>query len=125
MKTKICSLILPGLLLLGVSMAGHAQNTPGYNNKIPEGILTPDSVETSIGTLKFFDGAPYAETAEKVYDYLDTMRGVDTFLKGMPGASLDALIKGIDLRQIDGFQLPVPDGQYLHHVCPTHSRPGT
>ncbi len=59
-----------------------------------DSISTPDKVETSIGTLKFFDGAPYPETAEKVYDYLDTMRGVDTFLKGMPGASLDALIKG-------------------------------
>ena len=94
MKTKIGSLILPGLLLMGVSTAGHAQNTPGYNNKIPEGILTPDTVETSIGTLKFFDGAPYPETAQKVYDYLDTMRAVDTFLKGMPGASVDALIKG-------------------------------
>jgi hypothetical protein len=86
--------ILVSLLLLGVSTAGHAQSTPGYNNKIPEGIMTPDTVETSIGTLKFFDGAPYPETAEKVYDYLDTMRGVDAFLKGMPGASLDALIKG-------------------------------
>ena len=94
MKTKIGSLILPGLLLMGVSTAGHAQDTPGYNNKIPEGILTPDTVETSIGTLKFFDGAPYPETAQKVYDYLDTMRAVDTFLKGMPGASVDALIKG-------------------------------
>jgi len=57
-------------------------------------IQTPDMVETSIGTLRFLDGAPSAATAEKVYDYLDRMRGVDTFLKGMPGASLQALIKG-------------------------------
>ena len=86
--------ILSSLLLLGVSSAGAAQNTPGYNNRIPDSILTPDTVETGIGSLKFFDGAPYPETAQKVYDYLDTMRGVDAFLKGMPGASLDALIKG-------------------------------
>jgi hypothetical protein len=51
-------------------------------------------VETSIGTLEFLDGAPYPETAEKVYDYLDTMRGVDAFLKGIPGASLHMLIEG-------------------------------
>ena len=50
-------------------------------------IQTPDKVETSIGTLKFIDGAPLPETADKIYDYLDTMRGVDAFLKGMPGAS--------------------------------------
>ena len=60
---------------------------------IPEGILTPDKVETSIGTLKFFDGAPMHETAEKVYEYLDTMRGVDAFLKGMPAASMYALLE--------------------------------
>jgi hypothetical protein len=56
--------------------------------------MTPDTVQTSIGTLKFLDGAPYPETAEKVYDYIDTMRACDTFLKGMPGASLLGLIEG-------------------------------
>ena len=30
--------------------------TPGYNQKIPDKIMTPDTVETRIGTLKFFDG---------------------------------------------------------------------
>ena len=57
-------------------------------------IKTPNKVETSIGALEFLDGAPLPETAEKAYDYLDTMRGVDAFLKGMPGASLQGLIKG-------------------------------
>ena len=57
-------------------------------------ISTPDWVKTSIGTLEFLDGAPLPKTAERVYDYLDTMRGVDAFLKGMPGASLQGLIKG-------------------------------
>ena len=52
---------------------------------IPPEITTPDSVETSIGTLKFLDGAPYPETAKKAYDYLDTMRGVDAFLLQLSG----------------------------------------
>ena len=39
-----------------------------------ESITTPEKVETSIGTLNFMDGAPSPETAQKVYDYLDTMR---------------------------------------------------
>jgi hypothetical protein len=30
--------------------------TPGYNNEIHEKIMTPDKVETRIGTLDFFDG---------------------------------------------------------------------
>ena len=57
-------------------------------------IHTPNSVETSIGTLKFIDGAPLPETAQKAYDYLDTMRAVDVFLKGIPAASIAELIKG-------------------------------
>ena len=39
--------------------------------KIPPQITTPDSVETSIGTLKFFDGLPDGDTVQKVFDNLD------------------------------------------------------
>jgi len=64
------------------------------SKEVLDSISTPNEVETSIGTLKFLDGAPLPETAEKVYNYLDTTRAMDTFLKGMPGASLKALIDG-------------------------------
>jgi hypothetical protein len=64
--------------------------------EIPAGIQTPDKVETSIGTLEFFDGVPSKATSEDVYDYLDKMRGVDAFLKAMPGASVRGLIKGLE-----------------------------
>jgi len=57
-------------------------------------ITTPDKVDTSIGTLKFLDGAPFPETAMKAYDFLDTARGVDAFLKGIPGASIYGLLNG-------------------------------
>jgi len=64
------------------------------SKEVLNSIQTPNEVETSIGILKFKDGAPLPETAEKVYNYLDTTRAMDTFLKGMPGASLKALIDG-------------------------------
>jgi hypothetical protein len=64
------------------------------SKEVLDSIMTPDTVQTSIGTLKFLDGAPYPETAEKVYDYLDTMRACDAFMKGMPGASVLGLIEG-------------------------------
>lgn len=64
------------------------------SKEVLDSISTPNEVETSIGTLKFLDGAPYPETAEKLYDYLDTARAADAFLKGMPGCSLLALIEG-------------------------------
>jgi hypothetical protein len=68
--------------------------TAQVSQDVLDSISTPNEVETSIGTLKFLDGAPLPETAEKVYDYLDTTRAMDTFLKGQPAASLVQLIKG-------------------------------
>ena len=46
---------------------------------IPPEITTPDSVETRIGTLKFFDGLPDKDTVEKCYDNLDFERAVEVF----------------------------------------------
>jgi hypothetical protein len=79
------------ILMVGF-LVGHA--SAEVSKEVLDSISTPNEVETSIGTLKFLDGAPYPETAKKVYDYLDTARAMDTFLKGMPGASLKALIDG-------------------------------
>ena len=61
---------------------------------IPSSITTPDSVDTHIGTLKFFDGFPDDATVEKVMDNLDFSRGVQAFLSGMPGASLVGMRTG-------------------------------
>nr|WP_272211126.1 hypothetical protein [Marinicella sp. W31]MDC2877010.1 hypothetical protein [Marinicella sp. W31] len=62
--------------------------------EIPESITTPDKVETSIGNLEFFDGVPSEQTVQTLYDNLDSMRGVQTFLAGYPAASAYALYDG-------------------------------
>lgn len=86
--------------LLAVGLVGALALTLGYavaattmkmTTPILPSIVTPDSVESRIVTLKFFDGFPDATTAEKVYDNLDWMRGVEAFLNAMPGASVEAL----------------------------------
>ena len=61
---------------------------------IPAQITTPDSVETRLGTLRFFDGFPDDATVEAIYDNLDFQRGVQAFLAAMPGASVYALREG-------------------------------
>ena len=83
-----------GLTLALCITSTWAQNTPGYNHPIPPEIMTPDSVETRIGTLKFFDGLPDKETTQKAYDNLDFMRGVEAFLNFIPAASIEALRRG-------------------------------
>jgi len=62
---------------------------------IPEGIATPDRLETSIGTLTSFDGVPDKETTQKVYDELDLQRATQAFLSTIQVASLVAMEEGI------------------------------
>src|SRR5208282_3779862 len=61
----------------------------------PPILITPDTVETSIGILKFKDGAPSAETAQKIYGTLDYTRGLDAFLNSYGGASTYAIRQGL------------------------------
>ena len=57
--------------------------------------MTPDTVETKyLGRLKFSDGRPSTETADKIYDHLAYLRGVQVFLNLMPAASLEAMRVG-------------------------------
>ena len=43
-----------GLLFFASLAAVAGSPTPGFNNLIPSEILTPDTVDTRIGTLQFF-----------------------------------------------------------------------
>lgn len=74
-------------------MAASVQ--PGYNTPVPEQITTPDRVVTSIGELRFDDGVPTHETAARLYDHLDFMRGVEAFLDCIPAASLEGIRRGM------------------------------
>jgi hypothetical protein len=76
-------------------MPAFGQTPPKYSAKVPPDITTPDTVQTRIGTLKFFDGLPDPETVQKVYDNLDFVRGVEAFLSGIPAASVYAACEGL------------------------------
>ena len=76
-------------------MTKSNQPTPNFNTHIPEKIMTPDSVETRIGTLKFYDGLPTKETAKLLFDNLDFMRGVEVFLNFIPATSIEGMRMGM------------------------------
>jgi hypothetical protein len=77
-------------VLAGCASTGSQTTAPKMKmtTDIPSSIITPDSVETRLGTLKFRDGFPDEATVEKVYDNLDFERGVQAYLTAMPGASV-------------------------------------
>ncbi|MHC4563584.1 MAG: DUF1254 domain-containing protein [Planctomycetota bacterium] len=94
MKVKV--ILLSTVVLVALAVAGRHPMlfTPKYNTLIPPEIMTPDKVETRIGTLEFFDGIPTKETAALLYDNLDFLRGVETFLNGIPAASMESIRRG-------------------------------
>jgi hypothetical protein len=84
------------LSALAVTTTAQAQAAPRHKmtTEIPPDITTPDSVETRLGTLKFFDRYRDEATVEKAYDNLDFMRGVEAFLNAMPGGSTEGIRVG-------------------------------
>jgi hypothetical protein len=81
----------------------YAQTPPKMKmtTPIPPSITTPDSVDTRIGTLNFFDGMPDPATVQKAYDNLDFARGVEVFLNTMPAASLYSMRRGLQSIGVD------------------------
>ena len=83
-------------LLLAFSAFAKEATKAKYSADVPEFLLTPDKVKTEfLGDLEFFDGMPSESTVKKTYDFLDLSRGVETFLNGIPAASLYAMLEGL------------------------------
>ena len=78
-KQALIGALLAATLVATATARDYTMTTP-----IAPGVATPNKVETSIGTLKLFDGYPSAETAEKVYDNLDRSRALQAYLLAIP-----------------------------------------
>ncbi len=79
------------ILLVKTCLAFDGLSTPGFNTLIPNKIMTPDTVSSRIGDLKFIDGLPTKDTATKVFNNLDFIRGVDVFLNFIPATSMESI----------------------------------
>ncbi len=68
------------------SRASAAPAVGSYRMATPiaPGVAVPDTLETSLGTLRLTDGFPTAETIETVYDNLDRSRALQAYLLGLP-----------------------------------------
>ena len=63
--------------------------------KIPDGIASPDKVDTRLGTLEFFDGFPNKATVKKINDNLDFQRAVQAYLLAMAPVNMVGLREGL------------------------------
>ena len=96
MKSLTIIIVFCGILLsISSAFAQDSEPTPGFNTPIPPEIMTPNSVPTRfLGSLEFSDGRPSKETADKLYDHLAYLRGVEAFLNLMPACSIEAMRLG-------------------------------
>ncbi len=85
-----------GFALASATEASSEVPAMKMTTEIPSSITTPDQVETSIGTLEFFDGIPTRETADAVYDTMDRARAVQAYVLGLPLVSMESLKTGAE-----------------------------
>jgi hypothetical protein len=79
-------------LVLAMSLAATARAE--VSSETIKALGAPDSIETSVGTLTFKDGAPSAETAQKVFDALDFTSALNVYNNSFRGASALGFHKG-------------------------------
>jgi hypothetical protein len=82
-------------LLIGSAVSPQAAENFKLTTPIPPGIAMPDSVETRLGTLMFFDGFPDQPTVEKIYDNLDFQRAVQAYLLALAPVNMAGLREGL------------------------------
>ncbi len=88
-------IILSSIVLGALSLTVQAQSVSmKMTTDIPQEIITPDKVETRIGTLNFKNGMPDKETIQTVYDHIDFARAVEVYLNTLPGVSMWSIRKG-------------------------------
>jgi hypothetical protein len=81
-------------MAMSLAAVGCLSGTALAESEIPPSLVTPEKVETRIGTLEFKDSAPSAATLEKVYDYLDFTHAFRAFADTLQGVSIQALRQG-------------------------------
>lgn len=81
---KIIALGFSALCLMALSAIPANAEQYKMQTPIQPGIISPDAVETRLGTLKFFGGFPDNATVEKLYDNLDFQRAVQAYLLALP-----------------------------------------
>ena len=93
MQPVSAAAVLAAATAMGMGCAGHALGGP--NDGIPKTLITPDRIESRIGTLEFKDGVPTDATAERLYNTIDFTFAYRAFMDNMRGVSIRAIIKGL------------------------------
>lgn len=98
MKHIIVMVLTTTLIACATTSNENIAAEPKYKADVPANLITPDSVNTTLlGVLTFSDGMPSEQTVKKSYDFLDTTRATQAFLKGLPAVSIHSMLEGLKL----------------------------
>jgi hypothetical protein len=92
---KSISTLIAHLVLATGMLAASAPAVSETEGATPSSLVTPDTVESSIGALNFRDGMPNEATLDKVYDHLDYTHALRAFSDTLQGVSIHAIRKGL------------------------------
>ena len=97
--------IITGIMALMMLTAAWAKppKMKMTTEETPASIMAPASLKTSIGTMNFFDGVPDDASVEKVYDYIDRSRAVESFMNCIPAMSMFSIREGMKQFGIDTY----------------------
>jgi hypothetical protein len=80
--------------ILAAAFTGQNEAVAQTPAEIPPSLITPDKVDSRLGVLEFKDGAPSAETLQKIYDNLDFTHAFEAFVNTFQGVNASAIRKG-------------------------------
>jgi len=92
--TNLIAVVIIVMIAASTIQAQTAQKMK-MTTDIAPGIAIPDSVDTRLGELKFFDGFPDKHTVEKIYDNLDFQRAVQAYLLALAPVNMAGLREGL------------------------------
>jgi hypothetical protein len=96
-----------GLALVVTTVTGRAQT---QTTDMPKSIITPDRVESRLGTLTFKDGIPDPATAQKLFDEIDYVHAVNAVINGYAVVNQLALLKGFRAAGVNDNEVLVTPG---------------
>jgi hypothetical protein len=78
-----------------IPSAPPRRKKPRMATEASTSIVMRDRIPTRLGTLELVDGVPTKDTSELLVENLRFMRGVETFVTMLPGASMLAMRRGL------------------------------
>ena len=131
MKITTLKTLATALVCTLAAATAEAQTAPKMEMTmdIRPGIVSPDKVETRLGTLNFIDGFPDDASVAKLFNNLDFQRAVQAYLFALPPVSM-ASLRGAKQARLpargtpeDIYGNPVLSPEERAARCRRHPRP--